>query len=106
MNPKLPGRYGKMSAAQLDAVSDAYDRPKSGVSHRAPTKSELAKLAKARRVGRPRKPASEKAVKVNVSFRPDLLREADVYAKKIGTTRAGLIETALEATLKSARRTA
>lgn len=106
LNPKLPGRYGKMTAAQLDAVSDGYERANSGVTHRAPRKAESAKLAKARRVGRPRKPDAEKAIKVNVSFRPELLREADRHAKRIGVTRAGLIESALEAALKPNRRTA
>ena len=106
LNSKLPGRYGRMTAAQLDAISDAYDQPNSGASSRDPTKAELAKLQRARHVGRPRMPADEKAVKVNVSFRPKLLRETDIYAKQIGTTRAGLIDSALNAMLKSARRSA
>lgn len=95
LHPTLSGLYGKMTAKELDAVSDAYDKPLSGLSHRKPSKAMAARLAKARRRGRPPKPASDKYVKVNVTFRPELLERADAYAKRIGTTRAGLIDMAL-----------
>jgi hypothetical protein len=56
-------------------------------------------LERAKR-GRPRKAADEKSVKVMLSMPPDLLAKTDAYAKKIGMTRAGLVQAALAAAMR------
>jgi hypothetical protein len=54
--------------------------------------------------GRPRKPAAEKAARVLVTLKPQLLADADAYAAKQGVTRAELFARGLAAILPSKQR--
>ena len=89
--PWLPGRYGRMTRAELDAESDQYNVEFSAVrAKRTPN----AKPHPPKR-GRPRKPAGEKAARVLITMEPELLAAADAAADKRGLTRAGLIRQAV-----------
>lgn len=98
LNPKLPGRYGKMTAAQLSAESDRYDVP--GVAEAeadafARSRAVRPKHPKKRRPGRPAKPAADRAERVLITIEPALLRAADEFVKReqIGGGRSGWIQT-------------
>lgn len=87
----LPGRFARMTRAELDAESDQYDAEFSGtrakrVSNRKPHP---------RKRGRPAKPAGEKAARVLITLAPKLLAAADAAADRQGLTRAGLIRQAV-----------
>src|SRR5690242_19630635 len=99
--PWLPGKYGRMTRAELDAESDQYDVEFSG------TRAKRVASAKPHpgRRGRPRKPASEKAARVLITMEPELLAAADAAADKRGLTRAGLIRQAVLDWLARQRRT-
>jgi Ribbon-helix-helix protein, copG family len=99
--PWLPGKYGRMTRAELDAESDQYDVEFSGTRAK---RVANAKPHPARR-GRPRKPASEKAARVLITMEPELLAAADAAADKRGLTRAGLIRQAVLDWLARQRRT-
>lgn len=89
--PWLPGRYGRMTRAELDAESDQYDVEFSAV------RAKRASNAKPhpRRRGRPAKRPNEKASRVLITIPPELLSAADAAAKKRGLTRAGLVRQAV-----------
>ena len=89
--PWLPGRYGRMTRAQLDAESDQYDSEFSGTSAKRVSNAR----PHPRKRGRPAKPAGEKAERVLITMAPDLLAAADAAADKTGLTRAGLIRQAV-----------
>jgi len=89
--PWLPGRYGRMTRAELDAESAQYEKEFSGtgakrVANRSPHPAKR---------GRPPKAPGEKAARVLVTMTPRLLAAADVAAGKRGLTRAGLIQEAV-----------
>lgn len=93
LNSKLPGKYGKMTAKQMDAEVANYDKP--GVAEaefKKSTPAQRAAHSKKRRVGRPHKPANEKAVPVLITFEPLLLAELDARARTDGKTRAGRVK--------------
>lgn len=46
---------------------------------------------RAKRRGRPSKPADKRAARVLITLPPDLLRQADDYARQHGLTRAALV---------------
>lgn len=103
LNPKLPGKYARMTRDQLDAESDRYDTP--GVADaefKTPTASQLASHPKKRSRGRPRKPDHEKAVPVLITFEPSLLAELDARARSDGVTRAGLVNQCVRSVLHGA----
>ena len=101
-DPSLPGRLGKMTREQLDAESDQYDAEFSAMN--APTTPNTRPHPrKRRRPGRPAKKPSERAVRVLVTMKPALLAQADAHARQSGTTRAGIIQTALESLFKRKR---
>lgn len=50
--------------------------------------------------GRPRKAAGEKAARVLVTVAPELLKEADAYAKKEGITRSQLFAQGLKSIMR------
>lgn len=54
--------------------------------------------------GRPRKPPGEKAARVLVTLKPQLLADADAYAAKQGLTRAELFARGLAAILPTKQR--
>lgn len=91
LDPRLPGRFGRMSRAELDAESDQYNAEFSG------TRAKRVSNAKPhpRKRGRPPKPANEKAARVLITMAPKLLAAADAAAGKQGLTRAGLIRQAV-----------
>jgi hypothetical protein len=97
----LPGRLGKMTREQLDAESDQYNVEFSGIN--AATAPNAKPHPPKRRRGRPAKKASERAVRVLVTMRPALLAQADAHAKQVGSTRAGVIQRALESLFKRKR---
>jgi hypothetical protein len=89
--PWLPGRYGRMTRAELEAESNQYDAefPGTRAKRVANVKPHPAKR------GRPAKPASEKAARVLITMTPQLLAAADAAADQTGLTRAGLIRRAV-----------
>lgn len=98
-DPTLPGPFGKMTRAQLDAEADRYDAPFVALNEmRPPTPKESAAHPKPRR-GRPPSKPELRYVRVLVTMPPSLLARADARAKRRGTTRAGLIQAALESLL-------
>jgi hypothetical protein len=89
--PWLPGRFGRMTRAELDAESDEYD-----VEFSATRAKRVANAgAHPRKRGRPAKPTGEKAARVLITMTPKLLAAADAAADKTGLTRAGLIHEAV-----------
>lgn len=98
-DPTLPGAFGKMTRAQLDAESDRYDAPFVALNEMRPaTAQEAASHPKPRRGRPPAKPGS-RSVRVLVTMPPSLLARTDARAKRQGTTRAGLIQLALKSHL-------
>ena len=94
--PSLPGRFGKMTREELDAEADQYDAEFAGIN--APTAPNSRPHPKPRR-GRPAVASGRRFVRVLVTMPPDLLKRADAYARGENTTRAGLIQSALESVL-------
>ena len=95
----LPGPLGRMTRAQLDAESDRYDAPFVALNEMRPaTAEEIARHPKRRR-GRPAVKRELRSVRVLVTMPPALLARTDACAKRQGTTRAGLIQAALESML-------
>jgi hypothetical protein len=89
--PQLPGRYGQMTREELDAESDQYDAEFSATrAKRIPNSRPHPK-----KLGRPPKPADQKAARVLITMDPQLLTAADADAKRRGMTRAGLIQRAV-----------
>jgi hypothetical protein len=89
--PWLPGRFGRMTRAELDAESDQYDAEFSATrAKRVPNIKPHA-----RKRGRPAKPAGEKAARVLITMTPNLLAAADAAADRTGLSRAGLIRQAV-----------
>jgi hypothetical protein len=89
--PTLPGRYGRMTRAQLDAESDQYDAEFSAVRAKRVANSRPHPPKR----GRPPKPADQKAARVLITMEPALLAEADAAADERGLTRAGLVREAV-----------
>jgi hypothetical protein len=88
-----------MIRAQLDAESRRYNAPFVALNEmRPPTREELAVHPKPHR-GRPRSKPGLRSVRVLVTMPPSLLARTDARAKRRGTTRAGLIQAALESLL-------
>jgi hypothetical protein len=89
--PTLPGAFGRMTREELDAESDRYDAEFSATkAKRIPNRKPHPK-----KIGRPPKPAGEKAARVLITMTPQLLAAADAAAGKQGLTRAGLIHQAV-----------
>jgi hypothetical protein len=98
--PWLPGRFGRMTRAELDAESDRYDAEFSA------TRAKRVSNGKPhpRKRGRPTKPAGEKAARVLITMAPRLLAATDAAADKTGLTRAALIRQAVLDWLSRQRR--
>ncbi|MGA2499924.1 MAG: ribbon-helix-helix domain-containing protein [Tepidisphaeraceae bacterium] len=56
--------------------------------------------------GRPRKPANERAVSIQITMDPKLLNDVDNVADQTGKSRSELIATGLQSVLRSHRRKA
>jgi len=89
--PWLPGRFGRMTRAQLDAESGQYDQEFSGTG----AKPAANRKPHPPKRGRPSKAPGDKAARVLITMTPQLLAAADVAAGKRGLTRAGLIQEAV-----------
>ncbi|HEY3244856.1 MAG TPA: hypothetical protein VGM03_16060 [Phycisphaerae bacterium] len=101
MNPRLPGRYGRMTADEWDREVAIFDREFIADTARPMTADERAEeLAARRKRASPR--ARTAAKRVVVTIQPSLLRRTDSYARKHRMTRAALIARALEAVVGKA----
>lgn len=91
-------RYETMKADELAETTAAYGREMAIDAFRPLTKPERARWNRARRnPGRPRRGRGVKVISVSVE--QDLLLESDRLAKRLGVSRARLIETGLRAVL-------
>jgi hypothetical protein len=102
VDPLLPGRYGKMTAEELDAEVARYDAPFVALKESKPlSAADRAVLRRARKKGgRPR--VGEGANRVLITVERGLLRRADSYAKRKGMSRSELIARGLKSILGSA----
>jgi hypothetical protein len=105
VEPLLPGRYGRMTAADLDEEVAKFDQEFIAETAKPLTAKERRRDQTAsRKRGRPRVGAG--ARRVLVTIEASLLQRSDVYAEKYGLTRSALIARGLEEFLeKSADRT-
>lgn len=96
--PFLPGRYGRMDAAELDAEVAKFDHEFLADTAKPLTAEERKRDRKAgRKRGRPRIGAGAKRVLVTIES--SLLRRSDVYARRHGLSRSALIARGLEEVL-------
>ena len=84
MDPKLPGRYGRMTEAELDADVARYDADP-GLAEREAIAADAAGVRPARphpkrRRGRPSLPEGERVERVTISVPPALLARVDALA--------------------------
>jgi hypothetical protein len=98
LNPKLPGRYGRMTAEELDAVVSELERPISKAQTQPLNDAERRQWNRAkRRPGRPRRGGGVRVISLSVE--QSLLEKADQTAKREGISRAALFEMGLKAVL-------
>ena len=98
-DPLLPGRYGRMGAAELDKEVARFDEEFIADEAKALTQEERVRDQRARR--KPRRPRiGNGASRVLITIESTLLRRSDAYAKKIGLTRSALIARGLEVLLE------
>jgi len=101
LNPKLRGRYSRMSAEELDAEAERFDEEFIADEAKPLTAEIKAKLGRAKRKrGRPRLGKGTKRILVTVER--DLLRRTDALARKMKVSRASLIARGLTAVLAEA----
>ena len=94
----LPGRYGRMDAAELDREAAKFDQEFIAQTARALTAEERIRDQRAKRKrGRPQ--VGNGAKRVLITIESTLLRRSDAYAHKIGLTRSALIARGLQALL-------
>ncbi len=105
LNPKLPGRYGQMSAREMDAIAGRLDHTIPLHQTRAMTPAERHQWQRAkRRPGRPRRGEGVRVISLSVEQK--LLERADRAARRAGMSRAALFEMGLHAILKGPRKLA
>ena len=98
LNPKLPGRYGRLTRDQMDAVAAGLDRPIPLSETRRMTPAERQQWRRAkRRPGRPRRGYGARVISLSVEQK--LLERADRTARRAGLSRAALFELGLVAIL-------
>lgn len=97
---RLPGRYGKMTAEELDAEVARFDReiPQSQMKPLTRAQREVLKRAR-RKGGRPR--IGQGARGVLITAERGLLNRADLYARTKGLSRSKLIARGLKSILGS-----
>lgn len=100
LDSRLPGRYGRMTAKELDRETAVFDKEFVIQRARPLTPTERAHERGARRRGRPR--IGKGARRVLITIEGDLLRITDNYAKRHGLTRAALIARGLRSVLGKA----
>jgi hypothetical protein len=92
-------RYGNMATSELAEATAAYGRELAIDQFRPLTKAARDRWEKARR--NPGRPRRGKGVKViSVSVEQDLLVQSDKLAKRLGVSRARLIERGLRVVLE------
>jgi hypothetical protein len=95
---KKIARYVRMTARQLRAATTEFDREMVVMKSRPLTAEERAWWQRVRRrPGRPRRGRGAKVI--SVSLEEELLAKSDVLARKLGISRALLIERGLKAVL-------
>ena len=105
LDPKLPGKYARMTAEELDAVVDALDRPIAWSEMRPLSRAERRQWERAKR--RPGRPRQGKGVQViSLSVEQSLLKKADRVAKRAGISRAALFAQGLKSILERPRKLA
>ena len=99
---RLPGRYGKMTAEDLDAEVARYDEPFVALTECKPLSAKGRKiLQRAKRKGG-RGRIGEGAQRVLITIERGLLRKADSYARNQGISRSELMAKGLMSILGSA----
>jgi hypothetical protein len=95
LEPLLPGRYGRMTAAELDKEVAKFDE-EFIVQTAAPltTKERVRDRTAGSKRGRPRVGAGAKRVLVTIEA--SLLRRSDDYAAKHGFSRSALVARGLQ----------
>lgn len=101
VNPRLPGRYGRMDASELDQEVEQFDKEFIVDSAKPLSPQERARERLAKRRGRPI--VGKGAARVLITIERNLLRRTDAYAQKRGLSRSALITRGLEALLSSTR---
>jgi hypothetical protein len=98
VNSRLPGRYGEMTAEELDAEVARFDQEIPENQMKPLTPGMKADLRRAKR-GRPR--IGRGARRVLITVERGLLSRADSYAKNNGMSRSELIAHGLKSVLGS-----
>lgn len=99
INAKLPGRFGKMTATDLDAQVERYDAPMVALGESRPLKPAERrrwKLAHAKMAT----PSAQRMTTIRVTVDRGLLRKADRAADTRGISRSKLISTILDTALR------
>lgn len=92
-------RLMAMSDEQRDAAVQCFDQEDLVIGK--PLAGAMKEQWKrARRRGRPAKPAQQRAARVLVTLPPELLRKVDAYAQEHGISRAALVVQGLHAVLQ------
>lgn len=94
-------RYGRMTKSELAEATAVYDREMVIDEFRPLSERSLRRWEKARRSpGRPRRGKGVKVISVSVE--QDLLLQSDKLARRLGVSRARLIERGLRVVLEGA----
>ena len=105
LNPKLPGRFGKMTLRDFDALVSPLDRPIPLSETRPLTAAERRQWQRAkRRPGRPRRGKGARVISLSVE--QSLLDRADLAARRAGISRAALFDMGLRVVLARVRKLA
>lgn len=98
VEPLLPGRYGRMDAAELDKEVAKFDQEFIAETAKPLTEAERIRDERARhKRGRPR--LGNGAKRVLITIESSLLKRSDAYANQHGLTRSALIARGLQALL-------
>lgn len=100
LNPKLRGRYARMTASEMNAEVAALERPILLSETRPLTPSEKRQWQRAKRG--PGRPRQGKGVRViSISVEQSLLQKADLAARRAGISRAALFAMGLKSLLET-----
>ena len=100
VDPELPGRYGRMTAEELDREVARFDRDILIDETRPLTPAQKRLHEKVRRQGRPR--IGKGAKRVLVTIEGGLLEETDRLARQQDISRSQIIARGLRAVLRGA----
>ncbi len=98
INPNLPGRYGRMTAAEWDIEVEKFDRPLIADESRVLTPAEQRRWDRVKH-GQRRPVAAKNIAVISVGLERRLLRQADRAARRVGISRAQLIARGLHEVL-------